>query len=318
MSCNWGVLGPGFIATRAILPALQNTHNARLLAVASRDAGRAATTAAQFAIERAYPDYQQLLDDPDVDIVYIALPNHLHREWTIRAAQAGKHVLCEKPFAITPDECDQMIAACQQASVFLMEAVMYRFHPRMISLKQMLTSGELGAIRFLHIAFSFPFNAPGNYRAFKEFGGGALLDVGSYCVNAARWLTALEPQSSRSKTSYSHGIDVSTSAILHFAQDITAHIQCSFSAAEHQVIEVVGSSGAVTAPLAFTAWKHDPTELIVQRGSAFERRAFAPADPYQSMVAHFTDCVSGNTPLLYPPTDGRETVRVLEMLRSNR
>src|SRR5713226_3962906 len=212
MSCNWGILGPGFIATRAIIPALQNTYNARLLAVASRDAGRAATTAAQFAIERAYPDYQHLLDDPDVDVVYIALPNHLHRAWTIRAAAAGKHVLCEKPLAMSAAECNKMIAACQQANVLLMEAVMYRFHPRMLHLKQMLVAREPGDIRFLHTAFYFNFNAPGNYRAYRQFGGGALLDIGSYCVNAARWLIGSEPDSSHAVISYSHdSIDLNTS-----------------------------------------------------------------------------------------------------------
>ncbi len=315
MSCNWGILGPGFIANRAILPALQHVPQSHVLAVASRDPQRAATTSAQFSIERTYTTYQTLLDDPDIDIVYIALPNSLHAEWTIRAAQAGKHVLCEKPLALSVAECDQMIAACQHANVLLMEAVMYRFHPRMLALKQLLTSGELGTLRLVHTAFSFPFQAPDNYRARKEFGGGTLLDTGSYCINAIRWLTDQEPQSAQAYISYSRNIDSTTSAILRFEQDIFAHMQCSFAAAEHQVIEVVGSTGAVTAPHAFTAWKDDTTELLIQRGSVFERREFAPADPYQLMVAHFMDCVLGKASLLYPATDGRATLRVLEMVR---
>ncbi|GAC1627388.1 MAG: Gfo/Idh/MocA family oxidoreductase [Ktedonobacteraceae bacterium] len=315
MSCNWGILGPGFIATRAIIPALLQVPHATVRAVASRDAQRAATTASQFGIERAYAGYQALLDDPDIDIVYIALPNSLHAEWTIRAAQAGKHVLCEKPLAISVAECDQMIAACHRASVLLMEAVMYRFHPRMLALQQLLTAGELGTLHFLHTAFSFPFQTPDNYRAHKEYGGGALLDVGSYCINAIRWLTNLEPRSVHAQSSYSQEIDISTSAILGFEQNILAHMQCSFAAAEHQVVEVVGSTAAVSVPLAFTAWKDDGTSLLLQRGAEFERRAFAPADPYQLMVAHFTDCVREQTALLYPATDGRATLRVLEMLR---
>ena len=318
---NWGILGPGFIATRAILPALQHTSVARVLAVASRDAHRANTVAAQFNIARAYTSYQALIDDPDIAVVYIALPNHLHHEWTIRAAQAGKHVLCEKPLATSVTECDAMIAACQQANVLLMEAVMYRFHPRMIALKHMLSTGELGEIRFLHAAFSFPFNAPGNYREKAEYGGGAMLDIGSYCVNAVRWLADSEPQSALSVISYSHEIDVTTSAILRFAnassaRETTAHIQCSFAAAEHQVIEVVGSEGAVTAPMAFTAWRETSTALLLQRGDVFERREFAPADPYQPMVEHFTNCVLGKETLRYPATDGRETMRILDMVRN--
>jgi predicted dehydrogenase len=317
MHCNWGILGPGFIATRAILPALQHTSAARVLAVASRDAHRANAIATQFTIERTYTSYQALIDDPDIAIVYIALPNHLHREWTIRAAQAGKHVLCEKPLATSVAECDEMIAACQQANVLLMEAVMYRFHPRMIALKHILSTGELGEIRFLHAAFSFPFNAPDNYRAKPEYGGGALLDVGSYCINAVRWLIGNEPQSALADISYSHEIDITTNAILRFAGAgaTTAHIQCSFAAAEHQVIEAVGSEGAVTAPMAFTAWRETSTELLIQHGSTFERRTFAPADPYQPMVEHFTQCVLGKETLRYPATDGRETMRVSEMVR---
>src|SRR5436309_5828373 len=150
MPCNWGVLGAGFIANRAVIPAIQHTADSHVLAIASRDELRATSTASQFAIEHVYHDYQALLNDPGVQVVYIALPNHLHREWTIRAAQAGKHVLCEKPLALNAAECNEMITACQQAHVLLMEAVMYRFHPRMLYLKEMMVARELGDVRFLH------------------------------------------------------------------------------------------------------------------------------------------------------------------------
>ena len=318
MYCNWGVLGPGFIATRAVIPALREVSNSRILAVASSNEERSRVVALRFNIERFYSSYQTLLDDPDVDVVYIALPNHLHREWTIRAAAAGKHVLCEKPLAISAAECNEMIAACQQANVLLMEAVMYRFHPRMLYLKEMLVAREPGDIRFLHVAFSFNFNAPGNYRAYRQFGGGALLDIGCYCVNSARWLFGSEPDSSQAEISYSReNIDLTTSAVLRFGENASAHIQCSFVGAEHQTIEVVGTTGAVTAPLAFTAWQDDTTMLLIQRGSVFELKEFAPADPYQLMVEHFTSCVMERIPLLYPPEDAWATLRVLDMLRSS-
>jgi xylose dehydrogenase (NAD/NADP) len=315
MYCNWGILGPGFIATRAVIPAIQQIPNSRVLAVASSNEERSRLVALRFGIERAYHGYQAILDDSDVDAVYIALPNHLHREWTIRAAAARKHVLCEKPLAMYAAECNEMITACQRANVLLMEAVMYRFHPRMIYLKKMLVARELGDVRFLHASFSFNFNAPDNYRAYKQFGGGALLDVGSYCVNAARWLIDSEPVSSQVVISYNQeSIDLNTSAILCFSEDVSAHIQSSFVAAEHQVIEVVGTTGAVTAPLAFTAWRDDTTILLIQRGIVFERRKFAPSDPYKRMVEHFTTCVMEKTPLLYPAKDGWANLRVLDML----
>lgn len=315
MHCNWGVIGPGFIATRAIIPAIQRLPNAHVLAVASSNRERAQFTASQFDIERSYDDYSQLLADPDINAVYIALPNHLHHDWTIRAAQAGKHVLCEKPLAMTAAECDEMIATCQQAHVFLMEAVMYRFHPRMRYLKHLLTSGACGKIRFVHSAFSFPFDSPGNYRNYPQFGGGALLDVGSYCINAARWLIGSEPEAVQGISCSHNGVDLTTTAILRFEQDVLAHIQCSFAAAEHQVIEVVGSAAAVTAPLAFTAWRDDTTLLLIQQGSYVEQKEFTPADPYQAMVAHFTDCLLGQTSLLYPASDGRATLDVVDKIR---
>jgi D-xylose 1-dehydrogenase (NADP+, D-xylono-1,5-lactone-forming) len=318
MDCKWGILGPGFIATRAIIPAIQETSNSLTLAVASSNEQRAREVVLRFGIERCYADYQTLLDDPDIDVVYIALPNHLHRIWTIRAAEAGKHVLCEKPLAMNADECKEMITACHQAHVLLMEAVMYRFHPRMRYLKQMLVARELGDVRFLHAAFSFNFNAPGNYRAYKQFGGGALLDVGSYCVNAARWLIGSEPISLQAVSSFNRAsIDLSTSAMLRFSEDVPAHIQSSFVAAEHQVIEVVGTTGAVTAPLAFTAWQNDTTILLIQRGANFERQEFAPSDPYKLMIAHFATCVMEKTPLLYPAEDGWANLRVLDMLKDS-
>ena len=305
MYCKWGILGPGFISTRAIIPAIHKTSNSLIMAVASSNEQRAREVALRFGIERFYAGYQSLLDDHDIDAVYIALPNHLHREWTIRAAEAGKHVLCEKPLAMNADECKEMITACNQANMLLMEAVMYRFHPRMRYLKQMLVARELGDVRFLHAAFSFNFNAPGNYRAYKQFGGGALLDVGSYCVNAARWLIGSEPISLHAVSSFNQeSIDLSTSAMLRFSEDVSAHMQSSFVAAEHQVIEVVGTTGAITAPLAFTAWQDDTTILLIQRGSDFERREFTPSDPYKLMIEHFATCVMEKTSLLYPAEDG--------------
>src|SRR5258708_37613334 len=154
MRCNWGVLGPGFIATQATIPAMQQVPRACVLAIARSDEQRAQTASLRFGIERAYHGYQALLDDPDINAVYIALPNHLHQEWTIRAAQAGKHVLFEKPLAMSAAECEGMLAACRQADVLLMEAVMYRFHPRMLHPNQVVTPSALCDVTLLHASVS--------------------------------------------------------------------------------------------------------------------------------------------------------------------
>jgi D-xylose 1-dehydrogenase (NADP+, D-xylono-1,5-lactone-forming) len=315
MICNWGILGPGFVATRAILPAMQHVSLARPYAIASRNNERAQAVAQQFGIERVYSDYQALLDDRNIDAVYIALPNHLHRPWTLRAAEAGKHVLCEKPLATSASEGAEMISACRRANVLLMEAIMYRFHPRILFLKQMLESGTLGTLRFLHAAFSFPFNTPNNYRSQQEYGGGALLDVGSYCINAVRWLTDSELLHIQGFMRRKGAIDIDTQALLTFTDDVIAHIQCSFEAAEHQVIEVVGTTGTVTASQAFTAWSRDSTTLLLQNGSHREQKTFAPVDPYQAMLEHFTGCVLGQATLRYQPTDSLGTLEVIDQLR---
>ena len=318
MICNWGVLGPGFVATQAVIPAIQRSRNGRVRALASRDLARAQTLIDQWNIPRAYGDYQELLDDPTIDAIYIALPNHLHCTWAVQAALAGKHVLCEKPLACSAREGEQMLEASQRAGVQLMEAAMYRFHPRALRLQQLVVDGMLGQPRFLHSSFTFTLNSPQNYRLSPEYGGGALLDVGCYCVNALCWLANMPPVEVQVFTTHREpgGIDLATSALLRFADGALGHFQCSFTAAEHQSIELIGSEGAVTAPLAFTAWRDDATTLLIQHGSVITHEDFAPADPYQLMVEHFADTLHGQTRLCYTPQEAIQILSVLDDIRA--
>jgi predicted dehydrogenase len=318
MTCNWGVIGPGVVATKAVIPAIQRSSNGRVKAIASRDLARAQALCAERGIERAYGDYQALLDDPEIDAVYLALPNFLHSTWTIQAARAGKHVLCEKPLACSAAEGEQMLEACRAAAVQLMEASMYRFHPRMQRLKQLLTKGLLGTPHFLHSAFSFSLTDMHNYRNSPIFGGGALLDVGCYCVNALCWLSGQGPEEVQAFTRYREpgGIDLDGSALLRFADGSLGHMQCSFAAAEHQAIEIVGSTGAVTALLAFTAWREDTTVLRIQHGSRIIDETFEAADPYQLMVEHFVENLQGNAALSYAPEEALQNLAVLDKIRA--
>ena len=161
---NWGVLCTSTVGRLAVIPAIQRSANGRVLAIASRELERANRAALEFEIQRAYGAYQQLIDDPDVDAVYIPLPNHLHREWTIRAAAAGKHVLCEKPLALSAAEAAEMIDACDRHGVLLMEAFMYRFHPRSIRVKKLVDGGAIGPIQLVRSAFAFLHRDPTDYR----------------------------------------------------------------------------------------------------------------------------------------------------------
>lgn len=317
MRCHWGILGPGLVATEAVIPALQKVEDATIQAVASRDAGRLESTARKFGIPDQHQDYQALLENPKVDAVYIALPNHLHHPWTLKALQAGKHVLCEKPLALNVREGEEMLAASQKAGKLFMEAAMYRFHPRMQYLKRLVEEGELGELRFIHSAFTFTLTDPQTYRRRPEYGGGALLDVGPYCLNIVRWLTNREPEevSVQGYRAAETRIDLGVSAQLRYSQKTLAHVQCSFEAAEQQVLELVGTKAAVTLPHpAFTAWKDDTTSLIINRGMEIEQKNFEPADPYEIMVQHFTNCVIHQQAVEYTISESLDTLRLIDRI----
>jgi predicted dehydrogenase len=312
---NWGVLGTGMVVRRAMLPALLRLPGARVLAVASSSAARAAECAAIFGLPRAYGSYQALLDDPEIACVYVALPNHLHAEWTIRAARAGKHVLCEKPLAATVREVEAMAAACAPAGVQLMEALMYRFHPRTVRVQQLLASGVIGAVRRVKAAFTFPLGARENYRLRPECGGGALLDVGGYCVSAARAALGAEPEAVRACAVYgATGIDESLVGLLMLPGGRGAGVRCSFRMGEHQRMVVYGAEGMLELPLAFTAWQGDAAPILLSRGGRQELEEVAPANPYQLMAEDFATAVRHGGPVPYPLEETRATIRVLEAL----
>jgi predicted dehydrogenase len=190
---RFGVLGTARIGHTSVNPAIQSSRNAELVAVASRDLGMARDFAQVLSIPRHYGGYEALLDDPDIDAVYIPLPNSLHREWTIRAAEKKKHILCEKPLALSVAECLEMQAAADAHGVTLMEAFMYRFHPRIRRLVEMTQARAVGELRGVRSAFTFRLTRPENIRLRPDLGGGALMDVGCYCVDISRRLAGTLP-----------------------------------------------------------------------------------------------------------------------------
>ncbi len=313
---GWGVLGPGGVAQQAVIPAIQASGAGRVVAVASRDRGRAADVAARFGVPRAYGEYAALLADPAVEAVYVALPNHLHVPWTAAAARAGKHVRCEKPLAPSAAAAAQAVVACEAAGVLLMEAAMYRFHPRMVRLHQLVREGLLGTPRLIHAAFGFPLAAGDNYRLRPEMGGGALLDVGLYVVSAARWLAGAEPRSvlARAESWPPHGVDRLVAGLLEFSNGVLATVQCSFDSAEHQLLEVVGRAGVSRAPRAFTAWRGEAAPLYWRAADGEEREEVFEADPYAVMVEHFSRCVRGLELPRFSARDAEANLRTLDAL----
>ena len=312
----WGIIGAAAIARSAIAPAFMLTPNATMAAIASREVARAEAFARDFNIPTAYATYDELINDPDIEAVYIALPNHLHEEWAIRAMNAGKHVLCEKPLAATAAAAERIVQAADDTDMLCMEAVMYRFHPRIREVEEMLRSEAIGIPQLVRGSFCFTMSNFDNYRNDPAMGGGALLDVGSYCINAARWLLNEEPHTAMAQiTLAASGIDETVSGILTFPSGASAHVQCSFASAEHQSLDIIGSIGSIELYTPFTAFHNDETSIRLKQGNDFDEILFPPADPYAVMVAHFSDCVRDLAEPLLPLTDGVGTLRVIDALR---
>ncbi|PYN02918.1 MAG: gfo/Idh/MocA family oxidoreductase, partial [Candidatus Rokuibacteriota bacterium] len=257
------------VAQKAVLPAIVANPGARLVAVASEsaaDGGRG-----RFRAVRAYRTYAALLDDPEVDAVYVPLPNGLHRQWVERAAAAGKHVLCEKPLAPTAADAEAMGAACAKAGVALLEAYMTPFHPRAGAIETLIASGRLGALRFARAAFTGALDRPDDHRWRPELGGGSLLDVGIYCVApllaaAGRLPARVEAAASLAKS----GVDASFSGWLDFGDGFTATIECSFDAPERQSLEIVGTEAAVLVDRAHTPGHEDVAFTLRHRDGRVE------------------------------------------------
>jgi D-xylose 1-dehydrogenase (NADP+, D-xylono-1,5-lactone-forming) len=310
---RWGVLSTSNIGRRAVLPAIQRSSNGELLAVASRDAEMARAFAGELGIPRAYASYAQLLADPEIEAVYIPLPNSLHREWTIKAAQAGKHILCEKPLALNAAECAEMEAAARDNGVLLIEAFMYRFHPQTERVIELIRQGAIGQPRLIHAAFTFRLTNPANIRLQANLGGGALMDVGCYCVNLSRTLFDAEPIEAQAFASWSAGgVDEQMIGGLRFAEGY-AQFDCALTLARRETYQVVGSEGVIEAPVAFLPGHGDTTIRI--RGGAGERsETIAGVDEYQLMAEHFAACVRGQATLRYPPAEAAANMRAIEAL----
>ncbi|KIL41583.1 oxidoreductase [Gordoniibacillus kamchatkensis] len=252
---RWGILGCAGIAKRAFIPGVADSQSGTLAAIASRDLDKAKETAAEFGIARAYGSYEELLADPEIDAVYIPLPNHLHKEWTIRAAQAGKHVLCEKPAALNAHEAAEMAEACRAAGVHFAEAFMYRHHPRYRMIKEVIDSGEIGALRGVHGAFTFNGAAnKQNVRYRQDWGGGSLYDVGCYPISAARLLIGAEPIAATVHAYFSpehDNVDMMASGLLEFPGSIALTFDCGMWAAFRNTLEVLGTDGFIEVPSAY-------------------------------------------------------------------
>ena len=319
---KWGVLGNAEIARVCVIPAMQKSRNGMVHGLATRSPENARQVVADNNITQVYDSYDDLLADPVIDAVYIPLPNHLHHTWTLRALAADKNVLCEKPLACNAQEAQEMADAAAGAKLFLMEGIMYRFHPRNQLIRDMVTLGKIGTVALVKSSFCYRMDeeilAKGNNARLKaEMGGGALLDVGCYSVSVARWFMGMEPTAVQAQAVYhSSGVDMHLVGSLRFANNGLATIEASFITSLQQTYSVSGSEGAIELPHdAFIPWEKEAAFTVRGKDQEDGQKYVTPgADEYQLMVEHFADAVLGKAALALAPEESIRNMRVLDGL----
>jgi predicted dehydrogenase len=318
---RWGVLSTAKIGIEKVIPATVAAARCEVVAIASRDMGRAESAASGLGIARAFGSYEDLLADPDVDAVYNPLPNHLHTDWTIAAAVAGKHVLCEKPLATSAAEAELMIQACEAEGVLLMEAFMYRLHPTWVAVRELLASGRIGELKTVQSWFSYFNDDPNDIRNQLDAAGGALYDIGCYCVNLSRMLFGAEPirvQGSVTRDPVT-GVDTLTSGILDFDNGI-ASFTCSTRAEPDQRVHIYGTEGRISLEIPFNIPWDRPTRVFVTAGGdppvrpETEVLTFDPANEYSIQAERFAAAALDGGPVPIPPSDAVDNLRVIEEL----
>ena len=307
-----GILGCARIVRRAIAGALKSHPSATLHAIAGRDGAAVAAWALEFDVPRHYDSYEALIADPQVDAVYLPLPNELHRPWALKAAAAGTPVLCEKPLGLDVADAAALVDGCRRAGVVLMEGFMWRHHPRVAHAKSLLDSGALGELRLVKMDFSFDIERS-DWRLDPARGGGALYDLGCYGINLARYFTGTEPTEVVARARYFRpGVDMTLALMLEFPADTVALVDCSFECPYRNRFEIVATRGAIEFPEGVLPPRE--ATIVVRTEAGVETVRFPAADQYAAMFDCFARSVAAGT-LQSPAEDGLANMRVVERVR---
>src|SRR5512133_3033068 len=307
---KWGILSTADI-NRKVIPGVRASEKAELIAVASRDQRRAEEYAREWEIERAYGSYEALLDDADVEAVYISLPNTLHCDWSIRAVEAGKHVLCEKPMSRHIGDVESAFDAAEKNGRILMEAFMYRHNPQTARLRQLVDDGAIGDVRHVRSCFSYSLYDADNIRLRTDVEGGSLMDVGCYCVSGSRLLGG-EPEMAYGQAWFGpSGTDWVFAGTLRFPGDVIATFDCGTALAERDELEAIGSEGSLFLD---DPWHCNVPVIELRRGSETERIELEPLDSYRLELENMSDAIRGETELLLGREDALAQARALEAL----
>ena len=318
----WGVISTANIGTGKVIPAMQASERCRIDAIASRDLATAQRVAGELGIARAYGSYEELLADPAIEAIYNPLPNHLHVPWTIKALEAGKHVLCEKPIALYATEARQLIAARERTGKIVAEAFMVRQNPQWQRARQIAQSGEVGEIRAIQTLFSYFLLDPANVRNQADIGGGGLMDIGCYAILTARYVFGAEPTRVAALIDRDPQMrtDRLTSALLEFPGARHLTFTCSTQASPHQRVTILGTKGRVEILVPFNAPNQRPCQIVIDDGrdlfgGGARVEEFPVADQYALQGDAFSRVVRGEAVLEYPIEDAVLNMRVIDAVR---
>lgn len=312
---NWGLLSTAKI-NRALIKPLNASKRTRLLAVASRSISSAEAYAREWNIPRAHGSYEALLADPEIDVIYNSLPNHLHAEWTIKALRAGKHVLCEKPFALTLAEVDAMSQAAHETGKVLAEAFMYLHHAQTLKIKEIVDSGVLGKLQLIKGAFTFTLTREGNYRWMEEMGGGSIWDVGCYPISFARMIVGAEPVEVFGwQLTGPGGSDESFFGQMRFKDEVHMQFDCGFRSPSRSFIEIVGTDATLNIPHPFKPGLKNEIHFI--QNEKTQKIKINGGELYSGEVEDICDAILKNQPSLISLADSRGNIAViLALLKS--
>jgi D-xylose 1-dehydrogenase (NADP+, D-xylono-1,5-lactone-forming) len=309
---RWGILGTAKINEALITPLRMSPRN-ELVAVASRSLDKAQNYARNWKITRAYGSYEELLADTEVDVIYNSLPNHLHAEWTIRAAQAKKHVLCEKPIALSTAEVDSIKNAATENKVVIQEAFMYRHHPQTLKVQELVSSGAIGRLIQFVGTFTFSLKRPEDIRSKPETGGGSIWDLGCYPISYARMLSNSQPNEVFGwRINMASGVDETFAGQIHFANGLLAQISCSFVLPSYSSATIRGSEGSIFLSNPFKPDK--PSSIILQQGEKEKTLNFTSKNLYLGEVEDMVDAILNNKPIRVSLDDSRENVATIAAL----
>ncbi len=316
---RWGVISTAKIARDRVIPGIQRSRTAEVVAIASRDLERAKIMAAQLGIARAHGSYEAMLADPDIDAIYNPLPNHLHVPLTLQAAAAGKHVLCEKPIALSAEDAKQLLAVPKH--VHVMEAFMVRFHPQWIAARDIVRAGTLGDVRAIQMFFSYVNLDPANIRNKADIGGGALMDIGCYAVTAGRYFFESEPARvvSMIDRDPAFGTDRLSSALVDFGNGRRLDFTVATQLSRFQRLQIVGTKGRVELVIPVNAPPGETTAIRVDLAgdlgdASAETRVIAASDQYAEQADMFSAAVRGEIALPYGPEDAVQSMRILDAI----